>query len=262
MRIALVGKLGGNQGAARIADALGHRHDATAEFGDARLDVRGEARQRKRTLGQVNQVRAVVRPGARERGGGREEARVAAHHDVDLHAAERAVVQIVAPEGARDEARRGAVAGRVVARAQVAVDRLGDVHDLQRRARRGGALGDDARGVRRIVAADVEKVADAAREQRRENRVAILGRGFVPAGAERGRRRGGDFLELRRADAAQVDEVALQHAVDAVARAEYAADRGAGGPRGEDDARERLVDDHGGTARLGDGEVVQFHRIE
>ena len=260
MRVALARELRGDERALRVADALGHRHDAAAELRDARLDVRREARDRERALGKVHEVRAVVRPLARERGGRREEARVAPHHDVDLHAAERAVVEVVAAEGARDETRGRAVAGRVVVHQEVAVDRLRNVDDLQRRSGRGGALGDDARGVGGVVAADVEEVADAAREERGEDPVAVLLGGLVAAGAERGGRRRGDRLELRRRETAQVEEVALEDAVDAVAGAEDAAHGGTGGLRREDDAGERLVDDHGGAARLGDGEIAErFH---
>ena len=85
----------------------------------------------ERPLGQVDQVRAVVRVHARQRGGGGQEAGVAAHDDVDLDARQRAVVEVVAHERQGDELGAAAEAGRVVVLAQVVVDRLGDVEAVQ-----------------------------------------------------------------------------------------------------------------------------------
>ena len=181
------------------------------------------------------------------------------HDDVDLHAAERAVVEVVALDRARDETRRRAEARRVVAAAQVVVDRLRDVVDDERIVRLLGLLRHDARGVGGIVAADVEEVADVARAERLEDGLAVVGRRFLSAAAERARRRFGDRLQLPDRGLAQVDVVIPENAEDAVPRAEDPADL-RGLPRLEDRAHERLVDHHRRTARLGDHHVHLLHR--
>ena len=151
------GELRADGDARLVADALRDGDDAASELLHGGLDVRDEAVEGERTLRQVDEVRAVVPAHAREGRGGGEEARVAAHDDVDLHAAERAVVEVVALEGACDEAGGGTEARRVVAAAQVVVDCLGDVVADERVAVPLRLLRDDARGVRRVVAADVEE---------------------------------------------------------------------------------------------------------
>ena len=214
-------------------------------------------------------MRAVAPVLAGERGGGREEAGVAAHDDVDLHAAEGAVVEVVALEGARDEARGGAEARRVVAAAQVVVDRLRDVVGDERVALLLRLLGDDARGVRGVVAADVEEPAhlealelleDIQLLERLEDLAAVVRRRLEAAGPERGTRRLGDGAQLLLVDLAEVHVVAAEDAGDAVARAEDLADLRARGLRArrEHRAHEGLVDDHRRTARLGDHHVREI----
>ena len=238
----------------RVADALRHRHDAAAQLVHHALHVRREARHVERPLRQVDQVRTVVGMPAPERGGRGEEAGVAAHDDVDLHAAERQVVEIVAHEGEGHEARRAAEAGRVVVLAKVVVDRLGDVEAAQVRAAAFRHRVHDVDRLGGVVAADVEEVADVALAQHLEDLQAVLLRGLAAHAAERRRGRGGDGLEVLRGDLAQIDELLGEDAVDAVDGAVDPADRFAPARR-HHGADETLVDDHRGTAALGDDHV-------
>ena len=177
-------------------NALGDGDDAAAVLLVDRLHVGEELVDDEGALGQVDQMRAVVRVLARERRGGGEEAGVAAHDDGAIDALQRGVVEIGAHEGLRDEARRRGKARRVVEADEIVVDRLGDVDRAQRMAGLLRLLGDDAHGVRGIVAADVEEGVDFVRLEDLEDLLAILEVGLVARRAERrgGRRR--DRLEI------------------------------------------------------------------
>ena len=225
------------------ADALGNGADAAAELPERGFHVLYELRLGERNLGKVDEVRAVVWPHSGERRRGGEKARVAAHDYVDLHAAKRPVVQVVAADRARDEPCRRPEAGRVVAGAQIVVDRLRDVVDDERISLFLGLFRDDARGVRGVVAADVEEVADVQLPERLEDGAAVRGVRLPAAAAERGRRGFGDGLELFRGRFPEVDVVVSEDPEYAVARAEYSADlRRLAGL--EHCADERLVDYH------------------
>lgn len=99
-------------------------------------------------LWHVNEVRAVIEVLLRERGGGGEEASVASHHDADVNAFERAVVEVHAGKCLGDETRCGAEAGAVVVFLKIVVDGLGDVDGTQFVVSGLGLLIDDADGVR------------------------------------------------------------------------------------------------------------------
>ncbi len=151
------GELDGERRAVRIVDAFGYRDDAAAEPVVHRLDLGQEFGCVEAALGQINQVRAIVLDGACGGGCGGQESGVAAHHDGDVNARQRAVVEVGADECLGHEARRRGIAWRVVAFHQVVVDGLGDVDAAQVVAFLRRLLADDAGGLGRVVAADVEE---------------------------------------------------------------------------------------------------------
>ena len=208
----------------RLRLSLGDGADAAAVFLHRRLHVFDETVERERNFGKIDEMRTVVGAFAGERARRREEAGVASHDDVDLDAAERAVVEIVALQRRRHESRGAAEARRMVAAAQIAVDRLGDVVDDERITGLLRLFGDDSRGIGGIIAADVVEVADVQLLELLKNPTAILARRLQAAAAERRGRRRGDGLELFLAHLAKVDVVALQDARDTVPRAKNPAD--------------------------------------
>ena len=82
-----------------------------------------------------------------------------------------------------------------------------------------GLLVDDVRGLGGVVAADVEEVADVVLLQDLEDLRAVFRRRLLADGAERGGRGVRDGLERLRALLAEVDEVLVEDALDAVERA-------------------------------------------
>jgi len=188
-------------------------------------------------------MRAVVGIFARQRGGGGEEAGVAAHDHGAIDALQRVVVEIGAHEGLGDEAGRRRIAGRVVETHEVVVDRLGDVDRTDRMPCPVRLLGDDADGVGRIVAADIAEGVDVVGAQDAEDFVAIFEIGFVARRAQGGGRGRGDRLEIVDRFVAEVDEVLVYDAAHAVDGAVDMGDRGEPA-RLQRDADQRLID-HG-----------------
>ena len=166
-------------------DALGHRHDAAAQAVVSGLHIGQEALHRELALGQVDQVRAVIVVLAAQRRGRCQKPGVPPHDHGHVHARQRGVVQVGACKGLGHEARGRGKAGRVVVAHQVVVDGLRDVDAAQRVARPRRLLADDAHRVRRVVAADVEEVADAVGLQHLEDLLAVLQVRLVAGGAER-----------------------------------------------------------------------------
>jgi len=119
-------------------------------------------------------VRAVVGEFLAKRRGGGQKAGVAPHHDADIDARQRPIIEIGAGEGLRDEARRGREARRVVVDHQIIVDGLGDMDGAQRIAMRLGLLRDDADSVGTVVAADIKEAADLVRLQDLKDLLAIF----------------------------------------------------------------------------------------
>ena len=205
-------------------------------------------------LGQVDQVRAIVWPRAQRSRRGRQEAGMPAHHDTHVDAGQRRVVQVRAGKSLRHETRGAGEARRVVVQHQVVVDRLRHMHAGQPITRQMSLLRNDAHGVRRIVATDVEEVADAVRAQHLEDRLAVGGVGLVTGRAEGRRRCGGDGFQVGPCLLCQVDKVLIDDAAHAVPRAVH------GEParqalRAQHDADQRLVDDRSGPAALGDEDL-------
>ena len=252
--------LGGGRGdgdgrSGGVGDAFGDGDEAAAVFGDAGLDVGDELVDAERALGQVDEVRAGAFVGAGEGGGGGQEAGVAAHDDVDLDARQRRVVEVVAHEGLRDELGGGSEAGGVVVFAQVVVDGLGDVEAVELVLVLLGRLVDDVGGLGGVVAADVEEVADVVLLELLEDGEAVVVGGLLADGAEGGGGGLGDEGEGGGGFAAEVDEILVEDALDAVEGTvdllDFLVLLGF-----EDRADEALVDDDGRPAALRDSSIL------
>jgi hypothetical protein len=103
---------------------------------------------------------------------------------------------------------------------QVVVDRFADVEALHFVSVRHRFFVDDVRRLGRVIAADVEEVADIVFLQHLENGHAILLGRFLADRAERGGGGVGDFFEGLGGFLAEVDEVFLRGCrFDAVQRA-------------------------------------------
>jgi hypothetical protein len=183
----MAGQLGDDRRALLVMDALRGRNYATAVFVIGVLDVAEEFVDFEDSFRQIDQVRAVIREFLAERGGGGQKAGVPAHHHGQIDTGQGGVVQVGAHEGLGDEARSRRVSRRVVVADQVVVDGLRDVDAAQGIVGAPGFLADDAHRVRRIVAADVEEVADAMGLEDLEYLLAVLEVGLV---ARRAQRRG------------------------------------------------------------------------
>ena len=120
-------------------------------------------------------------------------------------------------------------------------------------------FGEDAGGVGGVVPADVEEVADMLLLEDVEQFGAFFGGRFVAAGTQCRGGGGGNLLKQLIGGGAQIDEIAFENAVDAVAGTENGANPVRGGTGFEDGAHEGLIDDHGGTARLGDEQGRSRH---
>jgi hypothetical protein len=174
-----------------------------------------------------------------------------AHHDTDVDARQRGVVEVHTREGLRHEACSRREAGGVVVGDQVVVDRLRNVDRAQRVVGLGRLFADDAHGVRRVIAADVEEVLDLVHAQHLEDFLAVFQVGFVAGGAECRRGRGGHQFKVVAGFLREVDEVFIDDAAHAVARAVHQL-HVAKAPRFEGHADHRLVDHGGRPAALGD----------
>ena len=239
----------------RPVDALGQGDDAAPALLEHAVDVAGEAVEVEHALGHVDEVRAVVLELPREHARRRQPARVASHDHVELDPRQRAVVLVVADQGLRDELRGRAVARAVVGLPQVVVDRLRHVEEPHLVALRDRELVEDVRGLRGVVAADVEEPADLVAPERGEHLLALLARRLLAHRAQRRRGRLRDRLERPAALAAEVDEVAPEDPLDPVPRAVDAADALRAGA-GLDDADQALVDHGGRSSGLTDQDVA------
>jgi hypothetical protein len=254
----VLGQLDEHRRAGGVVDALADRHHAAPVALHRRLDVEQEALDVEDALGQVDQVRPVVGELLAQRRGGGQEAGVPPHHHADVDAGQTRVVEVGAGKGLGDETRRAREARRVVVQHQVVVDGLGDVDAAQRVVRAGGLLGDDADGVAAVVAADVEEMLDAMRPQHLEHLLAVGEVGLVAGAAQCRRRRAGHQLEVVAGLLREVDEVLVDDAAHAVARAVDALDADVA-PRLQHHAHQALVDDRGGAAALRDEDLAGAH---
>ena len=175
---------------------------------------------------------------------------MAPHHHADIDARQRRIVEIGAGEGLGDEARGRRETGCVVVLDQIVVDRLRNMDAAQRVSSGLCFFADDAHGVRRIVATDIEEMADAVRAQDLEDLVAISGVGLVARRAQCRARRVRDQFEVVAGFLGQVDEVFIDDAAHAMPGAIDQFDLMLA-PCFEDDTNQRLVDDCGRSAALG-----------
>ena len=176
---------------------------------------------------------------------------MAAHHDTDVDALERAVVEVHAGEGLCDEAGCRAKARAVIVFHQIVVDRLGNVDRTQFVVCLLCLLVDDADGIGRIITSDIEEVTNVVGLHDLEHAGAVFFIGFVASRKESRRWRIGDLLEVVCGLAREVDEVFLDdsaHSVDGpVNRGDLGKFAGF-----EGDADDALVDDGCGATTLGD----------
>ena len=257
-RVDIVGQLA-DVAAILELDALGHGDDDGRLLLLHPLDLLDEVIHIERNLGQADHVHALAVLGFRQRRGGGQPARIAAH-DLDdghvLRAVDRRVADDLLHHNA-DVLGRTAVAGGVVGDHQVIVDGLGHAHKADVAADVCAVVGQLADGVHRVIAADVEEVADVQLLQNLEQPdVDALALGGVPVGqliaagtqiAGRGALQKlnvqcGFQLVVQHAGAAlQQTGYAVQHAVDLACAAALAALIYTG---------QACVDDRGGAAGL------------
>ena len=139
---------------------------------------------------------------------------------------------------------------------EIVVDGLGDVNCAKPMIAFLRLLGDDAHRVGGIVAADIEERVDRVGFEDLEDLLAILAVGLVAGRAERGGRRRRDRLEIGDRLLAEIDEIVVDDAAHALQRAIDMRDVGKA-PRLERHPGQRLVDDRGRPAALGDKDLVR-----
>ena len=196
-------------------------------------------------------VRVVAALG--EGGAGGDPAGGAAHHFDDgneVALAHRLVVAGDFLDGGGDVFDRAGVAGRVVGDGEVVIDRLRHADDAELVALLLGELGNLVCGVLRVVAADVEKVADVVRLEDLEDAFEVLlFLEFVAAGAEGGAGGVAEGADLLLGLGGEIDQVFLQDAEHAVQRAVDFLDALVVQSL-RDDAGDAGIDDGGGATGL------------
>ena len=120
---------------------------------------------------------------------------MAAHHDADVNAGKRGIVEIYARKRLGDKTRGGGKARRMIVADQIVVDGLGNMNAAQRIIGFMRLLGDDAHRIGGIVAADIKEGADFMRLQNLEDLVAIFQIRLVAGGAQR---RGRGFADQQK----------------------------------------------------------------
>jgi hypothetical protein len=139
----------------------------------------------------------------------------------------------------------------VVRDTEVVVDGLRDVEALHLVALFGGILVDEVRSLSGVVAADVEEVLDVELLEHRDHGCEVLFGRLHAHGAEGSGGDFGDGGEVLGRLLAEVDQVLVQQALDAVAHAKDTSDVVMLQSLG-DEADQRLVDHHGWAAGLAD----------
>ena len=207
-------------------------------------------------LRQIDEMRTVIGELARQRRGRGQESGVAAHDNGAIDAFEGRIVEIGAGEGLGHEARGGRKARDMIEADQIVVDRLRHVHGAKLMVPLLGLVRDDAHGVGRVVAADVEERVDLMRLQDLEDLLAIFQVGFVARRSERGGRRPGDRLQIADCLLAEIDKIVIDDAPHPVPGAVDGGDvREAAGF--ERDSNQGLIDDRGRPPALSDKDLVR-----
>ena len=240
-------------------------HHAPARAAQLVVHLVGQLGQRAGAFGQVDLQRHLAL-GIGQPGGRRNEADLAAHRLHHQHRIGRAgagVLLVGVLDHVHPVAGHRAVAGRVVdqpelAVAHVVVDRLGHADGHQVQPALVGQLGDLVGRVHRVVAADVEQIADLVGPQDLDHPLEILGLArleLVAAGADRaGRRRESQQGHLLGRLGREVEQFLLQHALDAVPGPVDRAD-GVELAGRLDDPPQAAVDDRRRPAALGDDQI-------
>lgn len=247
----LAEQLGDHRSAFCIGDSFGNGDGDEAVLLVNAVHIRQELVRIKGTLRQVNEVRTVIHILTGQCGGCGEEACMTAHYNADIDAAQRTVVQIHSSECLADEASGRAEARAVVVLLKVIVDGLRNVDGAQVVVRSFCLLVHDADGVRGIVTADVEEIADVVGLHDLEHAGAVFFIRFITSGKEARGRSACHLLQVVGRFAGQIDEVFVNDAAYAVNRS---IDGGhlaelAGFESNADDA---LVDHRGWATTLGD----------
>ena len=254
MRVFLLTHQQGADGhAVLVLDALAHGDMAPAKPVVHVRHVVDEPIGNERHLGHVDQMRPGVLLVPRGGGGSGQEARVPAHHDVDLDARQRRIVHAVGHVGQSHKSRRRRIPRRVVIAHEVVVHRLGHVDAAQVIVGSLGRLAHDAAGVAAVVAADVEEVPRVDLLAALEDALAIARVGLVARAAQGGTRRVRHPVEHLGRQVGHVAQAALGQPAHAIAHAEHLGDVPAlvqATPQAQSNAHQRLVNNRRGAARL------------
>ena len=244
-------QLGDHRRAVLVGNAFGNSDRAKAVFRVNAVHIGQELLGIEGALRQIDEVRAVIGVFAGHGGGSGEEAGMAPHHHSDVNALERTVVEIHAHERLRHITGGRAVARAVVVFHQVVVDGLRNVDGAQLVIGGLGLFVDDAHGVRRIIAANVEEVTDVVGLHHLEHAGTVFLVGLVAGGKQAGGRCIRHLLKIVGGLAGEIHEVFLDDAAHAVDGAVNRGDLGEfAGLEGH--AHDALVDHMGGAAALGD----------
>jgi hypothetical protein len=207
---------------------------------------------------EIDQMRAVALDRA---SGGRccgQEPGVAAHHDRNVNARQRTVVEIGPHECLGYEPCGRGKAWRVIALHQVVVNGLGNMDRAQIVMLLRRFLAHDTHGFGRIVAADIEEPRNAMSLQRTEDVPTVGQVWFVPRRAEDRGRRGGDRLEIGSGLGRKVDEILVRDAAHPKARAIDTLDLRKE-PRFQYGTNQRLIDYRRWAAAFGDHQLAGAH---
>lgn len=185
---------------------------------------------------------------------------MAAHHYRDVNARQRAIVKVGSHERLGHESRRRGKAWGVVVFHQIVVDGLGNVDGAQVVALLRRLLADDAHGIGRIVAADIQEPGRAVGLQRCEDVPAIGQIGLVSRRAQGRGRRGGDRFEIGPAFGRKVDEILVHDAAHPVACAIDPLDLRKQS-RFEHGTGQRLIDHRRRAAAHGDHQLAASHSL-
>ena len=263
-----------NVRAVREVDALGDRDHNVRLLLELLPYVLEEFLHREIPLGEINEIGLNAVHNATDRRGSRQPARVTAHNLNDrdrLRRVDRTVTDDLLHRYGNVLCRR-AEAGGVVGADEVVVDRLRNAHNAHLVVAGLRVCRQLCDRVHRVVAADVEEIADVIlledREELLENALGILPylRELLTAGAER-RRRGVlehiDALIVRKR-LAEIDQTLLKETLNAVAHTVQRLDRTVVYVflHTADDTRKRRVDRRSRATRLTDDRITNefFHR--
>lgn len=191
---------------------------------------------------------------------GSQEPGIAAHDYCDVNARQRVIVEVGSHKRLGHEARRRGKARRVVVFHQIVVDGLGNVDGAQVVALLRRLLADDAHGISRIVAADIQEPGHAVGLQRCQDVPAIGQIGLVSRRAQGRGRRSGNRFEIGPAFGRKVDKILVDDAAHPVARAINPLDLRKES-RFKHGTSQRLIDHRRRAATHGDHQLAASHSL-